>query len=161
MTNTWWLSLAFTSPQERLAPRLNLALEGFHSIESPPPWLPCTANKKSPYFSFFQKHCMFSFLPFLDIYLCVHATCAPACVWRSEDNLEVLVLLFRHAGLQVSNSDGQAWLQALLPTKPYHRSGTQVFFISERQFKNYSSQVKSWYQNTDWLQRLPSSPGHD
>lgn len=71
------------SPQERLVPRLNLALEGFHSIESPPPWLPCTANKKVRIFLSFKHIACFHFFPSWT-FMCVCMPLVPQRVYEGQ-----------------------------------------------------------------------------
>jgi hypothetical protein len=124
--------------QERHVLQLSLALEGSLSIESPPPCLLCTVNKKICILLYLRKtlDVFFSFLfifffhlfKFFGIYMCVHITSATACVCEGHRSK---VLFFSHTGCQGSNSYHKAWLQALLPTTPYCRPTMQVFLISK------------------------------
>lgn len=42
------------------------------------------------------------------------------CVWRAEDNIQLLVLSFYHLGPN-GHLDGQVWPQGPLPSEPSHQ----------------------------------------
>lgn len=53
----------------------------------------------------------------LPIYFYVYV---PACLWRSEDNLQGVSSLLPSGGSQELNWDCQAWLQSPVPVEPCH-----------------------------------------